>query len=239
MPDRIIKESICTSDTLDKLTWFEEVFWHRLTVNCDDFGRFDARPAILKSRLFPLKTNVTDKSIKDALNTLSTVGLVTLYEHEGKPLLQLVTWGKYQRMRAAKSKYPAPDNKITHVADTCRQMPASCGQSPSNAPECESECDILPPLPPTGGYSADFLAFWAAYPKKVGKGAAAKAFGKVKGAKQLLPAMLAAIEAQAKSDQWHRDNGQYIPNPSTWLNQRRWEDEATTQEGKSGRYESW
>ena len=74
MPDRIIKESICTSDTIDKLSWFEEVFWHRLTVNCDDYGRFDGRPAILKSRLFPLKSGVTDKNILETLNRLSTVG---------------------------------------------------------------------------------------------------------------------------------------------------------------------
>ena len=50
MPNRIIKESICTSETLDKLNWFEEVFWYRLIVTCDDFGRMDARIPILKSR---------------------------------------------------------------------------------------------------------------------------------------------------------------------------------------------
>lgn len=61
MPNRILKESICTSDTLDELTWMEEVFWYRLIVNCDDYGRFDARPAILRSRLFPLKSSVTEK----------------------------------------------------------------------------------------------------------------------------------------------------------------------------------
>lgn len=37
--------------------------------------------------------------------------------------------------------------------------------------------------------------------------------------------MLKAIEVQKKSDQWQRDNGQYIPYPATWLNGRRWEDE--------------
>jgi hypothetical protein len=52
MPNRIIKESICTSDTIDQMSCFEECFWHRLIVNCDDYGRFDARPAVLKSRLF-------------------------------------------------------------------------------------------------------------------------------------------------------------------------------------------
>ena len=60
MPNRILKESICTSDQIDALTWFDEVVWYRLIVNCDDYGRMDGRPAVLKSRLFPLKGNVTD-----------------------------------------------------------------------------------------------------------------------------------------------------------------------------------
>lgn len=115
MPNRIIKESICTSDTLDQLTWFEEVFWTRLIVNCDDYGRFDARIPILKSRLFPLKGSITDKSIQDALNKLSTVGLVTLYTYEGKPFLQLVTWSKHQQVRSQKSKYPDPSSPCAHM----------------------------------------------------------------------------------------------------------------------------
>ena len=71
-----------------------------------------------------------------------------------------------------------------------------------------------------------FDAFWSAYPKKVGKGAAEKSFSKL--SPSLLPQMLSAIDTQKKSDQWAKDNGQFIPNPTTWLNQRRWEDEVQT-----------
>jgi uncharacterized protein YdaU (DUF1376 family) len=68
-----------------------------------------------------------------------------------------------------------------------------------------------------------FAEFWAAYPKKIGKGAAEKAFksARINGH---MPDLLAAIEAQKQSDQWRKDGGQFIPNPATWLNQRRWED---------------
>lgn len=118
MPDRMIRESICTSDTLNQLTDFEERFWHRLIVNCDDYGRFDARPAILKGKLFPLADGKTKKDMSDALNKLASVGLVELYEVDGKPFLHVVTWSKYQRTRAIKSKYPAPDN-------ACRQLTAN------------------------------------------------------------------------------------------------------------------
>jgi hypothetical protein len=37
--------------------------------------------------------------------------------------------------------------------------------------------------------------------------------------------ILAVIEKLKQSEQWIRDNGQYIPHPSTWLNQGRWTDE--------------
>lgn len=130
MPNRIIKESICTSDTIDQLSWFEEVFFCRLLVNCDDYGRMDARPAILKARLFPLKS-VTEKQISDALYKLSTVGIVTVYEHDGRPYLQLVTWDKHQQIRAKKSKYPAPD-------EACNQMISNDIKCPRNPIQSES-----------------------------------------------------------------------------------------------------
>lgn len=83
-----------------------------------------------------------------------------------------------------------------------------------------------PQKPPVGAdvTAERFDAFWNAYPKKVGKGAAEKIFKKLKPSGDLLQKMLDAIEVQKQSDQWKRDNGQYIPNPATWLNQTRWED---------------
>ena len=68
MGNRIIKESICSSPTIDQLTWFEEAFFYRLMVNCDDYGRMDGRMPIIKSRLFPLK-DITKATVDDALNT--------------------------------------------------------------------------------------------------------------------------------------------------------------------------
>ena len=70
-----------------------------------------------------------------------------------------------------------------------------------------------------------FDEFWQAYPKKVGKGYAFECFKKTKPTRKLVDTMLEAIKKQKKSDMWKRDKGQYIPNPSTWLNQKRWEDD--------------
>lgn len=116
MPNRIIKESICYSDDIDKLTPFEETVFYRLIVRADDFGRLDARPNYLKNTLFVTKPGVTEKSVSDAILKLSTIGLVQLYEVDEKPFLTLTKWDKHQTRRAATSKYPAPED------GECKQM---------------------------------------------------------------------------------------------------------------------
>lgn len=81
-----------------------------------------------------------------------------------------------------------------------------------------------PPISPDA-VSEHFARFWKAYPKKVGKGAAEKAWKKIKPSAELFDTIMAAIDAAKASEQWHRENGRYIPNPATWLNQGRWDDE--------------
>lgn len=87
--------------------------------------------------------------------------------------------------------------------------------------EIENECYKNPPSP--------FERFWLAYPRKVGKADARKAFAKVKVP---IETLLSAIEQQTRSEQWTTENGRFIPNPATWLNQGRWEDELAALESK-------
>lgn len=73
-----------------------------------------------------------------------------------------------------------------------------------------------------------FAEFWSAYPKKVGKDAAWKAWQKHQPDGLLAAVILRALEWQSKQDNWLKDNQQYVPNPATWLNQGRWQDEPPT-----------
>lgn len=81
--------------------------------------------------------------------------------------------------------------------------------------------------------SPAFRAFWKAYPRKIGKGAARVAWKK-KGCEKLNGEIVAAIEKQKNSQQWTKDGGEYIPNPATWLNQERWDDEVEAPKNKHG-----
>lgn len=67
-----------------------------------------------------------------------------------------------------------------------------------------------------------FEEFWQAYPKKVGKEAARKSWSK---SKLNVDQVLKSLEWQKESDQWQKSDGQFIPNPATYLNQGRWLDE--------------
>jgi hypothetical protein len=66
--------------------------------------------------------------------------------------------------------------------------------------------------------------FWPAYPRKVGREAALKAFVKLKPDAGLLDVMLKALAKQASSEQWRKDK-QFIPHAATWINGKRWQDE--------------
>jgi hypothetical protein len=69
-----------------------------------------------------------------------------------------------------------------------------------------------------------FEAFWSAYPKKTGRGDAEKAWQKMRPP---LDDVLTALGWQRQQQSWVKDKGQWIPMPSTYLNQKRWLDEPT------------
>lgn len=157
MPNRIIKESICTSDTLDQLTPEEEVFFYRLLVQCDDYGCMDARLPILLARCYPLRlATVTVEDVSRWLQALVRVGLVRLYQADGKPYLYLPTWDSHQQIRAKRRKFPEPpadDKDVSAPASNGNQVISDASTCARNPIQSESKvCDAdapPPPKPPT------------------------------------------------------------------------------------------
>lgn len=87
----------------------------------------------------------------------------------------------------------------------------------------DKDKDYITPLTPQGEL---FGRFWSAYPKKVGKANCERWFARHKVDEETLQAMLESLAYLKTTEQWQKDGGQYIPNPQTWLNGRRWEDES-------------
>jgi hypothetical protein len=82
MPDRFIRESALTSESVAQLSDFAERLFWRLTTVADDFGWFVANPAVIQGRTMPLVNGITPKKIFAALQELENAGAVAPYESE-------------------------------------------------------------------------------------------------------------------------------------------------------------
>lgn len=129
MPNRIIKETLCSSEKLAALSDFEFRLWIGLILQADDYGRGDARPAIIKGHVFPLRERLPLKDIENSLANLAAAGCVSLYAVDGRPYFQFPNWSQHQRIRNAKPKFPQP---VADIRGDSPQVAASCGPIQSN-----------------------------------------------------------------------------------------------------------
>lgn len=129
-----------------------------------------------------------------------------------------VTIQQKSQMDSFKSDEPIPN--INTKENSCYNSDTFTPYIPQG-----DDCGTELVVPKKQEYIEGFDAFYAMYPKHVGKAAALKAWKKLKPNTELQEVMAKALMAQKQSSQWNKDGGQYIPNPATWLNQRRWEDE--------------
>ena len=229
MPNRIIKESIKLSTEIDALSWFEEVVFYRLIVTADDYGRLDGRVIVLRNELFPTKENITRKSVEEALNKLVSVGLLIPYvdAESNMPYYYLPSWQEHQRVRDSKAKYPAPPDNSPQLAATRRGLPqlaADCGLESESKIESESKTNNAPARE---SETIGFDDFWAVYPRKVAKNNAIKAWNAGKFNK-IAEIIIADVRKRVDTE-WKGQDLQYIPHPTTYLHQRRWEDETPPQ----------
>ena len=84
-------------------------------------------------------------------------------------------------------------------------------------------------------YKQNFEKFWKAYPKKRDKGNAEKWFNKNKPSEELTNLMIKQVERFKDTNDWKKQDGQFIPYPTTWLNAKMWEDEFETDSEKEER----
>jgi hypothetical protein len=130
MPNRIIREGMLDSEKINSVSDATQMFFVRLMLVVDDFGRMDARCELLRAKCYP----VSDKRVTDVRQMsaeLVKAGLITLYRHENKEYLYINNFG--QRTRIMRSKYPEPSHDM--------QMSAECGQT---SDICQTDVGLNP-----------------------------------------------------------------------------------------------
>lgn len=139
MPNRIIKESIRTSKTINNLTDFQFRVWTYLITYVDDYGRGSADPEILKGFVFPRRKGLTESNIAKALADLAAVGSIFLYEVDGESYLYFPNWSEHQRIQTKKSKFPPPEDVKNESSEIHGDSPWVTVSHRGSPPESESE----------------------------------------------------------------------------------------------------
>lgn len=177
-----------------------------------------------------VKCDLSRQGIIDQIDILERMGVVETIRTSGKPnryRVQPVSGADQSRTLTSQPGGPVVVNVADRHQSTGLTGPVN-GVDP-NHKEPSSEPSGEPSSSRALAKAAQFEAFWNAYPRKIGKGAAEKAFKKA--IFNRIEDLLEAIERQKKTAQWKKENGQFIPHPATWLNQKRWLDEAPADAG--------
>jgi DNA-binding Lrp family transcriptional regulator len=163
---------------------------------------------------FAKRYKVSERTIQNRIKKLKDKGFVVEIAFNGRTRTlksgYAFSWQTRKNLRGR--------GEETFVAEVKESSPID-----NNIDNIEKTINTTP-TPFQGETDENFISFWSEYPKRVAKPSAVKAFQKAMK-KTDLPTILIAIRKYKKTDQWRKDKGQFIPNPATWLNQERWEDE--------------
>jgi hypothetical protein len=231
----MISKSISTSTKLSKVSDFAALLFTWIQPHCDDGGNMDADPIVVRGLVVPMRKQTVEE-VAVALKELEGVGLISPYEVNGTQYLHVEQFEKHQTLRGDRPDFRYPDNPMATIGKPSGNQ-RSTNVKPNRTEQNGTERNR------TGMRDkpqVSFDEFWNAYPRKVGKPAASRAYARHHVTPELQKKMLEAIERHKKSKQWMKDGGQFIPYPATWLNQERWNDdiEAGKQKVGGGKFEN-
>jgi len=167
------------------------------------------------ARIFKLGKSVVDKAIQ------AFEGLGMLSTHNGTAI-EILNFEKHQGINVLERLREISRRSSTRYREKIKNDPndAAIKEESKSKRGCVTVTSPLDAV--QQGY---FDEFWSLYPKKVGKKPAREKWRKLSPNEKLFGEIMRGLEKYIVSEQWMRDNGQFIPHPTTFLNQRRWEDE--------------
>lgn len=233
---RMISKSLSTSErraklhhTAGHLAEFCQSLYPLLVAHSDDFGKLTGSAFHVKHAIDPTSPR-TESDFESALAALAKVGLIHWYEIEARKFIAINDFERHQQglhKRKTSGEIPEPSEGQPVVSGDFREIPGNSLPTELNRTELElkgteQNRPSRKKRALTTTWTPEFLTFWAAYPRKVKKEMAFAAWVKQRPP---LDACLSALSWQVLTPDWTREQGQYIPHPSSWLNAQRWQDE--------------
>lgn len=141
MGNRIIKETIRTSKSINALNDFQFRLWVYLLTYVDDYGRGSADTELLKGFVFPRRKEVREQDIEKGLDALERNGSIRRYRVAGESYFCFPNWGNHQRIQTKQSKFPAPEDADAPgwqpPTPEFEDFPQEAGEVPEEQPPAE------------------------------------------------------------------------------------------------------
>lgn len=186
----------------------------------------------LFSRDLAREPSRTLKRVQVALSALHQASLLHRYEADGTDLLYISWWESIQRInRPSAGRFRRPDGTLefgeseigapnVSPQEPSRALSAGTGEQ-GNRGTGENTCASAD-AERVSDPDVDFDAWYAAYPRKRGKGQAVKAY---RAARKKASAQVLLDAIRAQHDTLTARGPEYVPYPATWLNGERWADD--------------
>ena len=233
---RSTKPEFWRSRTVALVDWSARLVLKGLESYVDDNGVGKDDLALIVGDVFPrdMLANPRDTlaRVSEAVSALHQAGLVWRYEADGRRLLYISNWEDIQRIdKPGKGRLPRPDGTMDFRSSIIRESVASppvtlapgTGEQGNRGTGEQGQEPLRSPATPTSKRASPsrFDEFWSLYPRKVGKDRAQKAYAAAvkRSSEQEL------IEAAARFAQDpNLPEAQFIPHPTKWLTDGRWQD---------------
>ena len=193
---------------------------------------------------------ITDRAVRKATARLAEAGMIERTERSTERGVQVAN--EYRILAASPSQQEEPTFRVPGTVVQGEAEPTfSPRAEPTFSPKdkdflskdfLEKETSHAKGGRTTNRDSVAFTAWWEHYPRKAGKKAAAKAYASavkdISAEHRITPTeaqerLLEAAKAFAGSD---KGRGAFVPYPTTWLNQGRYDDDPETwTENKNGK----
>lgn len=200
-----------------------------------DMGHLSDDAAAIKRQVLP------DDEV-DAVALLEEIvesGMVARVQTlSGRRYLHVVHLGDHQKVDSrwsprcpvctqTRPNSPGLPETPAHHADT----PESDTRTPPSSPQERKgkEVNTSSSTAPRSTDSPDFVRFWEAYPRKVGKGEARKVWLRLVKAGVDVADVIAGAERYRDEVARRRVEERFVKHPGPWLNAERWADQPTSQ----------
>lgn len=221
---RNIKPGFYQNEILAECSVWARLMFPGLWMMADREGRLEDRPMRIKASVLPYDNQNVDKLLTELHNR----GFIYRYQVGSGKFIQIINFRRHQNPHCKEpaSTIPAPPPECQCNGPEPDESGARTGPEPTS--NSSGPADSLLPItdsPSLNPGDTGFSRFWEVWPKRVAKAEAVKAWKKLSPDQSLVGRILDDVGRRVASADWRKDGGKFIPNPATYLNGRRWEDE--------------